>query len=98
MNEKLLQGDCLKLMPKLPDKSIDLVVTDPPYDVYAGKGGGAFGRAHIFMQNSNKSSDNAEKNVVQSVSEKTVDEPAKETEETVETPKKRKRHWWQLGR
>lgn len=28
-------------------------------------------------------------------SEKTVDEPAKETAETAETPK---RHWWQFGR
>lgn len=39
MTEKLLQGDCLKLISKLPDKSVDLVVTDPPYDVHAGKGG-----------------------------------------------------------
>lgn len=28
---KLLQGDCLKLMKKIPDESIDLIVTDPPY-------------------------------------------------------------------
>ena len=40
MTETLLQGDCLKLMSKLPDKAVDLVVTDPPYDVHAGKGGG----------------------------------------------------------
>lgn len=44
------------------------------------------------LENSNKSSDNAERNVVQSVSEKTVDESTKETNETAETPK---RHWWQ---
>ena len=25
----LQHGDCLKLMSKLPDKSVDLVVTDP---------------------------------------------------------------------
>ena len=25
------QGDCLELMKKIPDKSVDLVVTDPPY-------------------------------------------------------------------
>lgn len=30
---KLLQGDCLELMKNIPDKSIDLVVTDPPYGV-----------------------------------------------------------------
>lgn len=29
---KLLHGDCLELMKKIPDKSIDLTVTSPPYD------------------------------------------------------------------
>jgi|SRR5690606_3232796 len=28
---KIHQGDCLELMRDIPDKSIDLVVTDPPY-------------------------------------------------------------------
>lgn len=28
---KVTQGDCLDLMKQLPDKSIDLVLTDPPY-------------------------------------------------------------------
>ena len=28
---KLMQGDCLELMKNIPDKSIDLIVTDPPY-------------------------------------------------------------------
>lgn len=28
---KLLQGDCLELMKNIPDKSIDLVLCDPPY-------------------------------------------------------------------
>lgn len=28
---KLLQGDCLELIKKIPDGSVDLVVTDPPY-------------------------------------------------------------------
>ena len=30
-NIKLLQGDCLELMKNIPDGSIDLIVTDPPY-------------------------------------------------------------------
>lgn len=30
-NIKLLQGDCLKLMKKLEDASIDALITDPPY-------------------------------------------------------------------
>lgn len=28
---RIIQGDCLKLLKELPDKSIDLIVTDPPY-------------------------------------------------------------------
>ena len=35
------QGDCLNLLKQLPDKSIDLVVTDPPY-VIDNKGGGLY--------------------------------------------------------
>lgn len=47
---KILQGDCLNLMKKLPDHCIDLVVTDPPYDVHAGKGGGSFGNRSSFQE------------------------------------------------
>jgi DNA modification methylase len=32
-NGKLMHGDCLDLMPLLPDKSIDLILTDPPYGI-----------------------------------------------------------------
>lgn len=35
------RGDCLNLLKQLPDKSIDLVVTDPPY-VIDNKGGGLY--------------------------------------------------------
>jgi DNA modification methylase len=30
---KLLHGDCLELMKDIPDKSIDLIVIDPPYNI-----------------------------------------------------------------
>jgi site-specific DNA-methyltransferase (adenine-specific) len=30
---KIIQGDCLQVMKEIPDKSIDLVLTDPPYGV-----------------------------------------------------------------
>ena len=30
---KIYCGDCLELMKKIPDKSIDLVLTDPPYGI-----------------------------------------------------------------
>lgn len=45
-NGILYYGDCLEIMPKL--EPVDLVVTDPPYDIYAGVGGGCFGnRNHL---------------------------------------------------
>ena len=28
---KILEGDCLEILPQIPDNSIDLIVTDPPY-------------------------------------------------------------------
>lgn len=30
---KLIHGDCLELMKDIPDKSIDLIVNDPPYNI-----------------------------------------------------------------
>ena len=32
MDIKLLHGDCLELMRGIPDMSVDLTVTSPPYD------------------------------------------------------------------
>lgn len=46
MNEyinKIIQGDCLEVMRGMPDKSVDLVLTDPPYGINADKGVGGFG-------------------------------------------------------
>jgi len=28
---KVICGDCLEVMKEIPDKSVDLVLTDPPY-------------------------------------------------------------------
>jgi site-specific DNA-methyltransferase (adenine-specific) len=36
-NFKLWQGDCLELMKDIPDNSIDMVLTDPPYGTTACK-------------------------------------------------------------
>lgn len=33
---KVILGDCLEVMKGIPDKSIDLVLTDPPYGINAG--------------------------------------------------------------
>lgn len=32
---KIIQGDCLEVMKQMPDKSVDLVVTSPPYNKQA---------------------------------------------------------------
>lgn len=37
---EIIEGDCLEVMRRLPDSSIDLVVTDPPYKVSQMYGGG----------------------------------------------------------
>lgn len=36
-NNKLILGDCLEVMQDIPDKSIDAVITDPPYGITACK-------------------------------------------------------------
>ena len=36
---KITCGDAYELIKQLPDKSIDLIVTDPPYDLEVGGGG-----------------------------------------------------------
>ena len=37
MKVELYQGDCLEVMKNIPDKSVDLVLTDPPYGTTACK-------------------------------------------------------------
>lgn len=39
----LMQGDCLALMKDIPDGSVDMVLTDPPYGKGADKGTNGFG-------------------------------------------------------
>jgi site-specific DNA-methyltransferase (adenine-specific) len=36
---QVICGDCLEVMKGIPDKSVDLVLTDPPYGVEGGHGG-----------------------------------------------------------
>ena len=41
---KLICGDSLEYIKQLPDKSIDLIVTDPPYEFNPkNNGGGGYG-------------------------------------------------------
>lgn len=40
---KITCGDCYELIKEIPDKSVDLIVTDPPYEIAVDHGAGAFG-------------------------------------------------------
>src|SRR5574344_1505901 len=40
----IIQGDCLEEMKKIPDKSIDAIVTDPPYFLLNDAGKGFMGK------------------------------------------------------
>ena len=47
MTDALLKGDCLELLPALPDNSIDSIVTDPPYELgFMGKAWDSSGIAY----------------------------------------------------
>lgn len=40
----LYKGDCFELMQSITDHSIDLIITDPPYEVSATNGGGSINK------------------------------------------------------
>ena len=40
---KLLNGDCMELLNKIPNNNIDMIVTDPPYKITARGNGGTSG-------------------------------------------------------
>ena len=33
LTNKIINSDCLKILSKIPDKSIDLIFADPPYNL-----------------------------------------------------------------
>lgn len=39
-------GNCYELIKNIPDKSIDLIIIDPPYEYTTGVGAGCFGTKH----------------------------------------------------
>lgn len=43
MSVELYNGDCLDVMKNIPDKSVDLVIMDPPYNIQSKHGSGCFG-------------------------------------------------------
>lgn len=40
VKNKIINGDCLKVMRKMPDKSIDIIITSPPYNLLNSTGNG----------------------------------------------------------
>ena len=47
-------GDSLELMKYIPDKSIDLIVTDPPYELSGVSGGGIINTVMKLNESLNK--------------------------------------------
>lgn len=47
---KIILGDCLKLMKDLPDNSIDLIITSPPYEDINGAGYQANSKDILFLK------------------------------------------------
>ncbi len=45
LQNRIINADCLDILRQLPDKCIDLVLTDPPYGIGADKGTNGFGTA-----------------------------------------------------
>lgn len=43
---KIYLGDAYELIKQVPDKTVDLIITDPPYEIVGGGSGGCFGVEH----------------------------------------------------
>ena len=54
---QLYQGDCLEVMKNIPDKSVDLVLTDPPYNIARNNNFTTMGRAGIDFGEWDKGAD-----------------------------------------
>ncbi len=54
-NNWFMNGDCLKRIKEIPKGYIDMVLTDPPYELSKSKGGGMMGKGgRKFMEQVNK--------------------------------------------
>ena len=51
----LMKGDCLERMKEIPDGSVDLILTDPPYEISNLGGGGMMGKdGRVFIEQIDK--------------------------------------------
>lgn len=66
---RLYCGDCLELLARVPTGSVDLIVTDPPYQIDSTKGGGGIGR-----KMKNTQDELAEKGIVSGFDGRILDE------------------------
>lgn len=48
--DNIYLGDCYELIKQVPDKSIDLIITDPPYEIEGGGSAGCFGNRNYFKE------------------------------------------------
>ena len=50
LENKIINADCMDILKQLPDKSVDLVLTDPPYilDMRGGKSKNDFGNRKLI--------------------------------------------------
>lgn len=56
-NIQLFQGDCLEVMKNIPDQSVDLVLTDPPYNIARENNFHTMGRAGVDFGEWDKGAD-----------------------------------------
>lgn len=47
LDYNILKGDCLQLLKKIPDKNVDLILTDPPYNISKDNNFTTMGRSGI---------------------------------------------------
>lgn len=57
LKEEIWHGDCLELMKNIPDKSVNLVLTDPPYNISQKNNFKTFGRSGIDFGEWDKNAD-----------------------------------------
>lgn len=53
-NIQLYQGDCLEVMKNIPDKSVDLVLTDPPYNIARDNNFTTMGEQELILESGTK--------------------------------------------
>lgn len=61
MINKIILGDCMDYLKNIPDKSIDLVLTDPPYGINADKGVGGSNLGKVKKYDDNWDSETPKK-------------------------------------